>query len=361
VISNTATVATTSLEADLANNSDTETTSVESLGLPECEVITLNSPGNPGTATLEDDADNLGDGALVVTGTSGNDVIVIEPRPSNLAQIRVRINGRLAGLFTLSEVQHIVVFGLDGNDSIVVSAALFQLATILGGRGNDVIVGGSGDDAIDGEDGNDTINGGAGDDELCGGNGNDTVVGGLGNDLMGGDAGKDVLAGSLGDDVLLGGDGNDIADGGVGNDRVYGQIGNDKLIGGVGNNILVGDDGNDTLVARPGRNLLIGGRGADLITGNNQGDILVAGSTAHDENDVALQAILAEWTSGNSYSTRVSNIRIGGGANGAFVLDDTTVLDDGVRDTLIGAAGQDWFWIGVGDRIRDRKSNERVN
>ena len=43
------------------------------------------------------------------------------------------------------------------------------------------------------------------------------------------------------------------------------------------------------------------------------------------------------------------------------MLDDTTVFDDGVRDTLIGSAGLDWFWIGFNDRIKDRKNNEQVN
>src|SRR5581483_2419404 len=124
-------------------------------------------------------------------------------------------------------------------------------------------------------------------------------------------------------------------DGGVGNDYLYGQAGNDTLIGGVGNNILVAGDGNDKLVARPGRNILIGGTGRDKIYGNAFDDILIAGATDHDEDDQALQAILNEWTSDNNYTTRVNNIRNGGGQNGTFVLDETTVSDDGAVDQLI--------------------------
>jgi len=63
-------------------------------------------------------------------------------------------------------------------------------------------------------------------------------------------------------------------------------------------------------------------------------DILIAGSTTFDESQDALSAILAEWTSSNSYSTRVNNLRSGGGANGAFALNGTTVIDDGAADTL---------------------------
>src|SRR5205814_7824144 len=107
--------------------------------------------------------------------------------------------------------------------------------------------------------------------------------------------------------------------------------------------------------------ILIGGTGRDKLNGNAFDDILIAGSTAHDEDDAALQSILDEWTSGDSYSNRASNVRNGGGANGAFVFDNTTVIDDGAADTLIGAGGQDWFWIGTGDKIKDRAKNEIVN
>jgi Ca2+-binding RTX toxin-like protein len=323
-------------------------------GLPECEITTLNDPGSPGTAVIQEDADNPGSNVLLVTGTSGNDVLVVEPQPKSQGMIRVVQNKHVLVSFISTDVPRIVIYGLAGNDKITVSAALHQPATIFGGDGNDVIVAGSGDSQIDGGAGNDKIVGGAGNDTLCGGNGNDVIVGGLGNDTIFGDAGNDVINGGVGDDLLLGGDGNDVLDGAVGNDRLYGQAGNDTLIGGVGNNILVGGDGNDKIIARYGRNILIGGTGKDTLYGNVADDIVIAGSTAHDEDDAALQAILAEWTSGNSYEDRVATIRIDG-------FNDVTVFDDGVKDTLFGSAGRDWFWIGTNDKIKDRKSNEQVN
>jgi Ca2+-binding RTX toxin-like protein len=331
------------------------------MGLPECDISTLNEPGSPGSAVIADDADNPGSSVLLVTGTSRGDLIVVEPQPKSQGMMRVVQNKHVLVTFISTEVARIVIFGLQGNDKIVVSGALLQPATIFGGSGNDVIVAGSGDSQISGGDGNDKIVGGRGNDTLCGDNGNDVIVGGLGNDTIFGEAGNDVINGGLGDDLLLGGDGNDVLDGAVGNDHLYGQAGNDTLVGGVGNNILVGGDGNDKLVARPGRNILIGGTGRDQLYGSAFDDILIAGSTAHDEDDAALQAILDEWTSGNSYATRVSNIRNGGGANGAFVLDDTTVIDDGAADILIGSGGQDWFWSGPGDKIKGRAKNEIVN
>jgi uncharacterized repeat protein (TIGR01451 family) len=349
------------LNPDNDTATDTDIISSSSGGLPTCDIFTLNDPGSPGTAVIQDDADNPGSSVLLITGTQFKDIITVVPQPRHNGMLQVVDNRHVLIALAPSDVQRIVIYGLQGNDQIVISAALFAPAVIFGGPGNDIIVGGRGDDQIDGENDNDTINGGAGNDSLCGDNGRDVLVGGLGNDTLFGETGNDVLAGGVGNDLLLGGDGNDVLDGGVGDDRLYGLAGNDTLVGDVGNNILVGGSGNDTLVARPGRNILIGGEGIDTLYGNAFDDILIAGSTANDESDEALQAILAEWTSSHSYSTRIDNIRNGGGANGAFVFDDTTVFDDGVRDTLCGEGGLDWFWAGANDRFKDRAHNEQVN
>jgi Ca2+-binding RTX toxin-like protein len=133
------------------------------------------------------------------------------------------------------------------------------------------------------------------------------------------------------------------------------------VFGDSGNDIAVGGDGNDKLYGSSGRDVLIGGDGADTLFGETHDDILVAGPTLHDENDDALVAILAEWTSSNSYTTRVNNLRLGGGANGLFVLDGATVFDDGLIDTLRGDGSLDWFLFGPGDKLKDKAGNELVN
>src|SRR5262249_11048755 len=138
-----------------------ESPGAEPVGTLTCEVTTLNSPRTPGTATLVDDADHPGQKALIVTGTPGNDVLIIEPRPSNLTQVRVKNTGKLLGIFSSSSFQHIVAFGLAGNDTIVVNAAIPQPATLLGNGGNDYLYGGAGKDALDGGDGNDHLFGGS--------------------------------------------------------------------------------------------------------------------------------------------------------------------------------------------------------
>jgi RTX calcium-binding nonapeptide repeat (4 copies) len=104
---------------------------------------------------------------------------------------------------------------------------------------------------------------------------------------------------------------------------------------------------------------LSGAEGSDRLRGGDDDDLLIAGATAHDNNIPALLQILAEWTSAHSYATRVANLRSGVG--GLPKLDSTTVIDDGVVDTLRGNKGLDWFFAGPNDRLRDRQPTEEMN
>jgi hypothetical protein len=75
----------------------------------------------------------------------------------------------------------------------------------------------------------------------------------------------------------------------------------------------------------------------------------------------ALRAIMAEWTRTDiAYAARVDHIRNGGGLNGPVRFDATAVIDDGVKDSLSGGGGMDWFFAGVTDRVTDRRSPEIV-
>jgi hypothetical protein len=291
----------------------------------EIGVDTANVPGASGTARLTADLDNPGDTALVVTGTSGNDVIIVEPRPGNSSQIRVRRNGRVIGNFNRSSVDSIVVFGRGGNDTIIINASLSIDALLFGEGGTDRLFGARGEDGLDGGSGRDFLYGLWGDDELEGG---------------------------AGDDFLFGGNGNDLLLGSEGNDFLYGEGGHDVLLGGAGTDRLFGGSGRD---------LLIGGTGTDYLYGGSDDDILIGGSTTHDADQAALLLLLAELRSSSSYSVRVNNLRFGGGANADVVLDSSTVLDDGQVDRLWGDGGRDWFLTGPSDRVFGRASNERVN
>jgi hypothetical protein len=98
---------------------------------------------------------------------------------------------------------------------------------------------------------------------------------------------------------------------------------------------------------------LIGGLGADILHGGAGDDILIGGTTSYANGSVnltALAAIMAEWTSANSYATRVANIQNGTGLNNPYKLDSTTVFNDaGAVDQLFGEGDTDWFLVSIGD------------
>lgn len=160
---------------------------------------------------------------------------------------------------------------------------------------------------------------------------------------------------------------------------LFGGSGNGSTLtaAGSGHDILIGGPGADTLTdtttlqnAFPGTgaglNILIGGGGADTITGNGR-DILISGTTNYDSNTAAnlavLDTILAEWTSSDSYSTRIrkisSGITVG---TKTYALNSTTVQSDGVVNTLSDGGGitlSNWLIVNSKDKL-PRKSNEIV-
>jgi hypothetical protein len=140
-----------------------------------------------------------------------------------------------------------------------------------------------------------------------------------------------------------------------------------KLIGNTQGNILVGGAGNNTITGGSGASLLIGGPGTDTVIGGSGGDILIGGTTAYDANTTALMSILAEWQSSNSYATRISHLKNGGGLNGSNKLVlGSTVFDDGNANQLTGGSpvnigALDWFFKGVHDHLSNVESGEQIN
>jgi hypothetical protein len=141
---------------------------------------------------------------------------------------------------------------------------------------------------------------------------------------------------------------------GIANIRnAIGGSGNDTLTGSALGGVLMGGAGDDTLTAVGGRNILVGGSGMDILNGGNDGDILIGGLlSSYDEVNrtvdiVALNALQTEWSRTDlSYQDRVDHLNgsVPGGVNGSYVLNDTTVFDDGVMDTLSGGAGENWLF-----------------
>jgi hypothetical protein len=121
--------------------------------------------------------------------------------------------------------------------------------------------------------------------------------------------------------------------------------------------VLVGGSGNDTLYGGSGRNLLIGGTDADTLYAGSAGDILIAGNTTYDTNPTALAYLMAEWSRTDAdYATRIGHLNgsIGGGQNGSYLLNATTVFDDSAIDALYGGAGLDWFIAHLNGKSQDQ-------
>lgn len=237
---------------------------------------------------------------IVVTGTSGNDLIYVYAINGGY---RASINGIITA--TLPANSRVLINAQEGHDKVQVLSGTLPMW-------------------IDGGDGNDT---------LIGGNGNDVIFGGAGND---------VISGKKGVDAMFGGTGNDTI---------------------TGTGILVGGNDVDTLNAVGPRNVMIGGLGADILnaaTGTTSaGDLMIGSWTDHDENLVALQAIRAEWASGGTLDQRIDHItgRVSGGQNGSFrmysdfVGSGGTVHNDNVSDLFRNANASDWRFLFSGDAL----------
>jgi hypothetical protein len=151
---------------------------------------------------------------------------------------------------------------------------------------------------------------------------------------------------------------------GSGNATLLGSLVSSTLTiaaGDTGNNLLIGSAQADVLTDNgTGRNILIGGLGADTLTGNGN-DILVSGTTSYGTNLTALDAILAEWSSTDSYTTRIARIKGGIVVSGkTYALNSTTVQDDlatNLVQDLSGSTG-DWFLVTPRDSVTSQAGEE---
>ena len=149
---------------------------------------------------------------------------------------------------------------------------------------------------------------------------------------------------------------------------LFGGTGNTRLKGGGGNNVLIGGGGDNVLIGGAGRDLLIGGSGASTLNAGGGEDILIAGTTAYDANEAALNAIMAEWTSDDSYATRIANLSgtgTGPRSNGNYFLiasgPNATVFGNNATDVVNGGAGLDWFFVDLArDILRGVRKGEIV-
>jgi Ca2+-binding RTX toxin-like protein len=119
----------------------------------------------------------------------------------------------------------------------------------------------------------------------------------------------------------------------------------------MGNDVLVGDANANVLRGGTGRNLIIGGRGANTLYGGGGQNILIGGYTDYDQKLIALQALMREWVRTDlSFNQRIFDLTNGSGLSGSFVLNTTTVHDNGAADALYESytGALDWFFMHQG-------------
>ena len=141
---------------------------------------------------------------------------------------------------------------------------------------------------------------------------------------------------------------------------VSGSTANNVVTGGGGTNQITGGFGRDLLIAGLGKSKLFAGSGDDILIGGWTDYDLTSTAMTYDKKLAGMEAIMAEWGSTDSYSTRVADISNGGGLNGSYLLNTSTVHENGQVDTLFGATGAalDWFFAGLSDVIKNKRSGE---
>jgi phospholipase C len=138
---------------------------------------------------------------------------------------------------------------------------------------------------------------------------------------------------------------------------IFAGTGNDTIQTGGGPSVVVGGKGHNVIKGGSGPSILIGGAGADQLTAGSGSTILIAGTTNFDANLDALKALEAEWSrTDETFAQRMAHLNGGvtGGKNGSFILDATTVHDDGVVDDLTAGSGADWFFAHLTGRNKDK-------
>ncbi len=157
-----------------------------------------------------------------------------------------------------------------------------------------------------------------------------------------------------------------IAQGGAGNDTITvskavtrsvvlnGGDGNDTLTSGGGPSVLIGGAGNDILnsTASPS-SVLIADAGTNTLNGGANA-LLVSGSTIYTQSTINLPAlvqILNEWSRATPLSVRVNHIVNGGGLNGSYVLNASTITVYAAPNVLTVTGNQNLVFKGFYDKL----------
>jgi Ca2+-binding RTX toxin-like protein len=154
-----------------------------------------------------------------LVGGAGNDVYFIDGTPPGIFETIDESGGGIdtvitsAAFFNLGtsvsgNVENLILAAGAGDIDAIGSTSGDKITgndrknVINADQGNDTVVAGAGDDTLDGNVDFDSLDGGLGNDSIEGGLHNDTLIGGLGDDTLAGEAGDDVVNGAAGNDVV---------------------------------------------------------------------------------------------------------------------------------------------------------------
>ena len=351
---------------------------------------------------------------LTILDSAGNDTIYLENGEDSLREILGTDVGEdsLGFLGTVSQsedmdfftmaagIENLYADGLNDGDINDGDNAMYLVGNVsdnrmVGTDDRDVLIGGAGNDTLEGGASADDLVGGAGNDlyvlgDIFNSSGNDTVVEAANegtdtvwayqsyklennvehlrlfgsDDLRGtGNALDNSITGNGGNNVLSGGIGNDVLDGGADNDALYGGLGADRLDGGSGGDFMNGGGGNDTYFVDSCNDqvfefsdLQIGipGGAADIVfssvnftLGANIENLTLTGSEPGSADIDGFGNDLNNVIVGN-----VGNNWLGDGSIGWAYPDATTITAGGGKDSLIGGAGNDEYyvdWLGTAE------------
>ena len=204
------------------------------------------------------------------------------------------------------------------------------------------------------------------------------IQGTPGDDVIQGGPGSEVIIGGAGDDVICAGHGQDRIDGGPGRDELYGQSGNDDFVGGgLAEDVVVGGEDFDTadyrnsavgvrvdmrshVVLGDGASVRGGIQGVEQVDGSAHDDTMISNGLRHTLFGAAGDDTLSYASSKQSVVVDLGGRRVDIGDVDDYVAGFETVIgskfDDSFKatndnDHFIGGPGDDTLRGGRGDDI----------
>jgi Ca2+-binding RTX toxin-like protein len=208
---------------------------------------TFNAQNAIGTMTFSETLTNITAADTVVGGANGADVF--------------NINAAGGGSGDLTNVAGIENYNVSANSGDAVDLVLgagavngAQVFNLIGNAGTTNVsltlhgAAATANTTVNALNGVDAITTGAGNDIVNAGGGADSIFGNGGADTLNGQGGSDEISGGLGNDTLSGGDAADKLRGQGGNDQIFGDAGNDTIYGGTGGDFIDGGTGADVFL-----------------------------------------------------------------------------------------------------------------